>query len=36
LIGSPTVPSSLREERLWRSGYSVPHFMNMRIEVGAV
>src|SRR5690348_12756853 len=36
LIGSPTVPSTRREERLCRSGYSVPHFMNMRIDVGAV
>src|SRR5947209_899016 len=36
LIGSPTEPSTRREERLCRSGYSVPHFMNMRMEVGAV
>ncbi len=36
LIGSPTVPSSRSDERSCRAGYSVPHFMNVRIAVGAV
>ena len=36
LIGSPTVPSSRREDRSCLSGNSVPHFMNVRIAVGAV
>ena len=36
LIGSPTLPSSRSDERSWRSGYSVPHFMKVRIAVGAV
>jgi hypothetical protein len=36
LIGSPTVPSSRSEERSWRAGYSVPHFMKARMAVGAV
>jgi hypothetical protein len=36
LMGSPTVPSRRREERSCFSGYSVPHFMNDRIAVGAV
>ena len=36
LIGSPTVPSRRSDERSWRSGNSVPHFMNVRIAVGAV
>src|SRR5947209_1705081 len=36
LIGSPTVPRRRSDERSCFSGYSVPHFMNMRIEVGAV
>src|SRR5579862_5661257 len=35
LIGSPTVPSSRRDERSCFAGCSVPHFMNIRIEVGA-
>ena len=35
LIGSPTLPSSLSELRSCRSGYSVPHFMNVRMAVGA-
>ena len=36
LIGSPTVPRSLRLERSQRLGYASPHFMNVRIAVGAV
>src|SRR5579859_1040443 len=36
LIGSPTVPSNRREERSCLAGYSAPHFMKVRIEVGAV
>ena len=36
LIGSPTDPSSRRLERSHRLGYSSPHFMNVRIAVGAV
>src|SRR5207247_3193368 len=36
LIGSPTEPSSRRLERSHRLGYSSPHFMNVRIAVGAV
>src|SRR5438270_10216233 len=36
LIGSPTVPSRRSDERSCFAGYSVPHFMNIRIEVGAV
>ncbi len=36
LIGSPTVPSRRRLERSCFSGHSSPHFMNVRIAVGAV
>jgi hypothetical protein len=36
LIFSPTVPSSRRLDRSWASGISRPHFMNVRISVGAV
>ena len=36
LMGSPTEPSSRSLERSWDSGKSVPHFMNVRIAVGAV
>ena len=36
LIGSPTLPSSRSDDRSWRSAYSVPHFMKVRIAVGAV
>src|SRR5436189_179065 len=36
LIGSPTEPRSRRLERSQRFGYSSPHFMNVRIAVGAV
>src|SRR4051794_32141024 len=36
LIGSPTEPRSRSFERSWDSGNSVPHFMNVRMAVGAV
>ena len=36
LIGSPTLPSSRRLERSCFSGQSVPHFMKVRMAVGAV
>jgi acetyl-CoA synthetase len=36
LIDSPTEPSSRSEERSALSGISLPHFMNVRIAVGAV
>src|SRR5271165_4322175 len=36
LIGSPTLPSSRREDRSCLAGYSGPHFMQTRIAVGAV
>ena len=36
LIGSPTVPSRRRLDRSWRCGYSSPHFMKVRMAVGAV
>ncbi len=36
LIGSPTEPSSRRLDRSWRAGCSDPHFMKVRIAVGAV
>src|SRR5271168_5603861 len=36
LIGSPTVPSSRRLDKSWASGMSRPHFMKVRIIVGAV
>src|SRR5437588_9017331 len=36
LIGSPTVPSSLKEERSWRSCQCSPHLMKARMAVGAV
>jgi hypothetical protein len=36
LIGSPTDPRSLSEERSCMAGYSGPHFMQARIAVGAV
>ena len=36
LIGSPTEPNSRSDERSCFAGYSVPHFMNVRIAVGAV
>src|SRR3954452_3778737 len=36
LIGSPTDPSSRRLERSNLAGMSAPHFMKVRIVVGAV
>ena len=36
LIGSPTEPSSRSEDRSYFAGMSSPHFMNVRIVVGAV
>ncbi len=36
LIGSPTLPSSRSDDRSRPSGNSEPHFMNVRIAVGAV
>src|SRR6185312_541974 len=36
LMGSPTEPSSLSEERSCRAGYWSPHFMKARLAVGAV
>ena len=36
LIGSPTLPSTRSEERSYFSGISSPHFMNVRMSVGAV
>ncbi len=36
LIGSPTLPSRRIDDRSWASGISRPHFMNVRISVGAV
>jgi hypothetical protein len=36
LIGSPTVPSTRSDDRSNRAGTSSPHFMNVRIAVGAV
>src|SRR5262249_14362513 len=36
LIGSPTVPSSLRLSIWYFLGYCSPHFMKARIAVGAV
>src|SRR5438309_2446052 len=36
LIGSPTVPSMRRLLRSCLAGNSLPHFMNVRIAVGAV
>ena len=35
LIGSPTVPRTRSEDRSCFSAYSVPHFMWVRIAVGA-
>src|SRR3954463_11715982 len=35
LMGSPTDPSTRRLERSWASGNCVPHFMKVRIAVGA-
>ena len=36
LIGSPTVPMTRRLDRSCLAGSSSPHFMNVRIAVGAV
>ena len=36
LMGSPTDPSTRSEERSCFSGSSTPHFMNVRMAVGAV
>ncbi len=36
LIGSPTVPSTRSDDRSWRSTSCAPHFMKVRIAVGAV
>src|SRR5215207_4966342 len=36
LMGSPTDPSTRSDDMSWASGYSVPHFMNVRMAVGAV
>ena len=36
LIGSPTLPSSRMLDRSWASGISRPHFMKVRIRVGAM
>src|SRR6202007_3066115 len=36
LIGSATDPSSRKQDRLWASGISRPHFMNVLMRVGAV
>ena len=35
MIGSPTEPSSRRLDRSYLAGMSSPHFMNVRIAVGA-
>ena len=36
LIGSPTEPSSRSDDRSKPAGICSPHFMNVRIAVGAV
>src|SRR3954454_12858186 len=36
LIGSPTEPSSFNDDRSCFAGSSAPHFMKVRIAVGAV
>ena len=36
LMGSPTLPSRRSEDRSYRAGMSSPHFMHVRIAVGAV
>src|SRR5437588_7022786 len=35
LIGSPTDPSTRRVDMSWASGNCVPHFMKVRMAVGA-
>ena len=36
LIGSPTEPSTRSEDRSYFAGMSSPHFMKVRMAVGAV
>ena len=36
LIGSPTLPEHPQRVELYFAGMSAPHFMNVRISVGAV
>ena len=36
LIGSPTDAEQPQRDRSWAAGRSAPHFMNVRIAVGAV
>src|SRR5829696_4928874 len=36
LMGSPTLPRSSNDDRSCLSGYSDPHFMNVRMAVGAM
>ena len=36
LMGSPTDPSRRSVDRSWLSGSCAPHFMNVRMAVGAV
>ena len=36
LMGSPTVPRTRSVDRSWRCGSAAPHFMNVRMAVGAV
>src|SRR5579862_6743788 len=36
LMGSPTEPITRIDDRSWRCGYSSPHFLKVRIAVGAV
>src|SRR4051794_1655003 len=35
LMGSPTEPSTRRVDRSWRAGSWAPHFMKVRMAVGA-
>src|SRR5579875_202547 len=35
LMGSPTEPRTRSDDRSWRWGNSVPHFMKVRMAVGA-
>src|SRR5271168_4179857 len=35
LMGSPTDPRTRNDDMSWRSGNSVPHFMNVLMAVGA-
>ncbi|NQE72680.1 hypothetical protein NG2371_07173 [Nocardia gamkensis] len=36
LMGSPTEPSNRNDDRSWASGICLPHFMKVRMRVGAV